>query len=186
MDQAAVARAEQLRRRVCARYGLISAEQAKLVGDIAELVEGELYAADGTDAISWVMATRSVAYPQAAAKLALPETDAFFTTTAETAPAKELLRAVKNKESPGAPESLPRPPPGAAREPDIGWLVPLQRLPGPDDGAKLMAALEAEARHDDHPDAETGTWDPAGPGRPRRCWRWRPPSWRPSTPTGPA
>ncbi|MGH7759730.1 MAG: hypothetical protein ACREN7_10505, partial [Candidatus Dormibacteria bacterium] len=82
----------------------------------------------------------------AAAKLASAETDEFFTEVAKTSPAKDLLRAVRHKESLDNQLADPAPRPilrwSATKD---GWFK-FSGFLAPDEGAKLVAALErAEA-----------------------------------------
>jgi hypothetical protein len=97
----------------------------------------------------------------AAAKLADASTDAFYTGIAETAPAKDLLRAVKHKESLAAQRADPAPRPMLAWSATAdGWYRFTGFLP-PDDGAMVVAALERAEDRLDGPDPLTGAWDPA-------------------------
>ncbi|HEV2451206.1 MAG TPA: DUF222 domain-containing protein [Streptosporangiaceae bacterium] len=97
----------------------------------------------------------------AAAKLATPETDAFFTEVAESTPAKELVRAVKHKESLEAQQADPAPRPMLHWSPTAdGWYRITGFLP-PDAGATLVAALKRAEDRTDGPNPETGSWDPA-------------------------
>ncbi|HLI55657.1 MAG TPA: DUF222 domain-containing protein, partial [Actinomycetota bacterium] len=195
MDQALVAKAEELRERLICDQAMVTAGQARMVNAIAECAECGAWEADGAgDLVSWVMATLNVAYPAAAdlvglarrlrdlpelaksfaegrvpiesagaaAKLATPETDAFFAETAEVAPAKDLLRAVKNKEALAAQND------SAPHRASLDWKFDAEgwaRFSGwlaPEEGAKLIAAIERAGNADDHPDPETGGV-PSGP-----------------------
>ena len=174
MDQALVAKAEELRERLICDQAMVTAGQARMVNAIAECAECGAWEADGAgDLVSWVMATLNVAYPAAAdlvglarrlrdlpvlaksfaegrvpiesagaaAKLATPETDAFFAECAEVAPAKDLLRAVKNKEALAAQND------SAPHRASLDWKVrrrglgPVQRLAAPRGGG------QADRRH---------------------------------------
>lgn len=97
----------------------------------------------------------------AAAKLASPETDQFFTEVAETSQAKDLMQAVKRKESLENQKLGPPPRPmlhwSASKD---GWY----RFSGflaPDQGARLVTALKRVKVRGEGPDPETGEWAPA-------------------------
>ena len=97
----------------------------------------------------------------AAAKLAEPETDAFIAAEAEALPAARLLQAVKHKEALAAQQANPAPRASLRWFFDNeGWCQFRGWLP-PDDGARVIAAIERGEAHLDGPNPETGAWDPA-------------------------
>jgi hypothetical protein len=97
----------------------------------------------------------------AAARLAEPETDAFITAEAEAVAAPTLLKALRNKEALEAQQASPAPRSSLRWFFDnegwcrfMGWL-------SPEEGAKVIAAIERAEDHLDGPDPDTGAWDPA-------------------------
>ena len=97
----------------------------------------------------------------AAAKLASPETDEFFTEVAETTPAKDLLRAVKRKESVEAQKADPCPRPLLTWSSSADGWYRFSGFLAPDEGARLVKALERAEDKNEGPDPITGQWDPA-------------------------